>query len=132
HDLRAAYSIAGKGERHDAVEGAKKKAIAHLVPEGAAAPRYTDRQVAAAFKDLEAKIVRNSILDTGLHIDGRDVKTVRPIMSEVGILPRTHGSALFTRGETQALVVATLGTGEDEKYVDALQGTYKETFLLHY
>jgi polyribonucleotide nucleotidyltransferase len=84
------------------------------------------------FKDLEAKIVRDNILDTGRRIDGRDLKTVRPIVCEVGVLPRTHGSALFTRGETQALVIATLGTGEDEQYIDALQGTYKETFLLHY
>ena len=76
--------------------------------------------------------MRWNILDTGKRIDGRDVKTVRPIVSEVGVLPRAHGSALFTRGETQALVVATLGTGEDEQYVDALTGTYKETFLLHY
>jgi polyribonucleotide nucleotidyltransferase len=132
-DLRAAYSIAGKGERHDAVEAAKAKAIAHFVPEGATEkPAYDERQIAGAFKELEAKIVRNSILDTGRRIDGRDVKTVRPIVSEVGILPRTHGSALFTRGETQALVIATLGTGEDEQFIDALQGTYKETFLLHY
>ena len=84
------------------------------------------------FKELEAKIVRWNILDTGKRIDGRDLSTVRPIVGEVGVLPRTHGSALFTRGETQALVVATLGTGEDEQYIDALQGTYKETFLLHY
>ena len=84
------------------------------------------------FKELEAKIVRWNILDTGNRIDGRDVKTVRPIVCEVGVLPRTHGSALFTRGETQALVVSTLGTGEDEQFIDALQGTYKETFLLHY
>jgi polyribonucleotide nucleotidyltransferase len=132
-DLRAAYSIAGKGERHDAVETAKAKAIAHFAPEGAPEkPRYDARRVAAAFKDLEAKIVRNNILDTGRRIDGRDAKTVRPIVSEVGMLPRTHGSALFTRGETQALVIATLGTGEDEQFIDALQGTYKETFLLHY
>ena len=84
------------------------------------------------FKELEAKIVRWNILDTGKRIDGRDLKTVRPIVSEVGVLPRAHGSALFTRGETQALVVATLGTGEDEQWIDALAGTYKETFLLHY
>ena len=90
------------------------------------------QQVGGVFKELEAKIVRWNILDTGQRIDGRDVKTVRPIVSEVGILPRAHGSALFTRGETQALVVATLGTGEDEQYIDALHGTYKETFLLHY
>ena len=84
------------------------------------------------FHDLQAKVVRWNVLDTGIRIDGRDVKTVRPILAEVGILPRTHGSALFTRGETQALVVATLGTGEDEQYVDSLEGTYKERFLLHY
>src|SRR5690606_16639225 len=84
------------------------------------------------FKALQGKIVRWNILDTGTRIDGRDLKTVRPISAEVGILPRTHGSALFTRGEAQALVVAPLGTGEDEQYVDALTGTYKETFLLHY
>ena len=77
-------------------------------------------------------MVRSSILSTKHRIDGRDLTTVRPIVCEVGILPRTHGSALFTRGETQALVVATLGTGEDEQYIDALEGTYKETFLLHY
>ena len=76
--------------------------------------------------------MRWNILDTGIRIDGRDVKTVRPIVAEVGVLPRTHGSALFTRGETQALVVATLGTGDDEQFIDALEGTYKETFLLHY
>ena len=76
--------------------------------------------------------MRSSILDTKHRIDGRDLNTVRPIVCEVGILPRTHGSALFTRGETQALVVTTLGTGEDEQYIDALEGTYKETFLLHY
>ncbi len=84
------------------------------------------------FHDLQAKVVRWNILDTGIRIDGRDVKTVRPILAQAGVLPRTHGSALFTRGETQALVVATLGTGEDEQYVDSLEGTYKERFLLHY
>ena len=84
------------------------------------------------FKACEADIVRRGILETGKRIDGRDVATVRPIVSEVGVLPRTHGSALFTRGETQALVVATLGTGDDEQFIDALEGTYKESFLLHY
>ena len=76
--------------------------------------------------------MRWNILDHRRRIDGRDLKTVRPIVAEVGVLPRTHGSALFTRGETQALVVATLGTGEDEQYIDSLEGTYKERFLLHY
>jgi polyribonucleotide nucleotidyltransferase len=131
-DLRAAYAIADKMDRHAAVDAAKAKVIAHFCPEGAENPAYSKLRVAGVFKALEAKIVRWNILDTGRRIDGRDVKTVRPIVSEVGVLPRAHGSALFTRGETQALVVATLGTGEDEQWIDALQGTYKETFLLHY
>jgi len=131
-DLRAAYAIADKMERHKAVDAAKTKVMAHFCPEGVESPPYPQQQVAGVFKNIEAKIVRWNILDTGRRIDGRDVKTVRPIVSEVGVLPRVHGSALFTRGETQALVIATLGTGEDEQWVDALQGTYKETFLLHY
>jgi polyribonucleotide nucleotidyltransferase len=131
-DLRKAYAIPSKQERHVAVDAAKAKVMAHFIPEGVDNPPYDKLQVAAVFKEIEAKIVRWNILDTGNRIDGRDVKTVRPIVSEVGVLPRAHGSALFTRGETQALVVATLGTGEDEQYVDALTGTYKETFLLHY
>jgi polyribonucleotide nucleotidyltransferase len=131
-DLRAAYAIPNKMERHAAVDAAKTKVLAHFCPEGVENPPYPKQQVANAFKAIEAKIVRWNILDTGRRIDGRDLKTVRPIVSEVGVLPRAHGSALFTRGETQALVVATLGTGEDEQWIDALQGTYKETFLLHY
>jgi polyribonucleotide nucleotidyltransferase len=131
-DLRAAYAIAEKAERHKAIDGAKERVMNHFCPPDVEQPKYPKLQVAGAFKDLEAKIVRWNILDKGTRIDGRDVKTVRPINCEVGVLPRTHGSALFTRGETQALVVATLGTGEDEQYIDALQGTYKETFLLHY
>ena len=85
-----------------------------------------------AFGNLEAEVVRTAILDTGKRIDGRDTKTVRPIVAEVGVLPRAHGSALFTRGETQALVVATLGTGQDEQIIDALEGEYREHFMLHY
>src|SRR5262249_5096380 len=131
-DLRAAYSVPNKMERHKAVEAAKAKVVAQLCPEGAEAPAHTKLQVAGVFKDLEAKIVRWNILDSGCRIDGRDVKTVRPIVSEVGVLPRAPGSALCTRGETRALVIATLGTGEDEQFVDALPGTYKEPFLLHY
>jgi polyribonucleotide nucleotidyltransferase len=131
-DVRSAYAIADKMARHKAVDAAKAKVMAHLLPEGHENPPYTKLQIGAQFKELEAKIVRWNILDTGKRIDGRDLKTVRPIVSEVGVLPRTHGSALFTRGETQALVVATLGTGEDEQWIDALQGTYKERFLLHY
>jgi polyribonucleotide nucleotidyltransferase len=85
-----------------------------------------------AFGNLEAEVVRGAILDTGKRIDGRDTKTVRQIVAEVGVLPRAHGSALFTRGETQALVVATLGTGQDEQIIDALEGEYREAFMLHY
>src|SRR3954470_10606577 len=131
-DVRAAYAVPDKMERHRATDAAKAKVLAHFCPEGTENPPYSKLQVAGVFKKIEAKIVRWNILDTGRRIDGRDVKTVRPIVSEVGVLPRAHGSALFTRGETQALVVATLGTGEDEQWIDALQGTYKETFLLHY
>jgi polyribonucleotide nucleotidyltransferase len=131
-ELRAAYAIPDKMARHKAVDAAKAKAMAHFLPEGVDNPPHSKQQVAGVFKDLEAKIVRWNILDTKRRIDGRDLQTVRPIVSEVGILPRAHGSALFTRGETQALVIATLGTGEDEQFVDALPGTYKETFLLHY
>src|SRR6187399_3028167 len=130
-DLRSAYGVADKMARHKAVDAAKAKVMAHYFPEGAE-PKYDKLRAAGVFKELEAKIVRWNILDTSKRIDGRDLKTVRPIVSEAGILPRAHGSALFTRGETQALVVATLGTGEDEQWIDALSGTYKESFLLHY
>jgi polyribonucleotide nucleotidyltransferase len=130
NELRAAYAIPDKMARHNAVEAVKERVIGHFSLEGA--EKFPKLQVAGVFKELEAKIVRWNILDTGYRIDGRDVKTVRSIVAEVGVLPRTHGSALFTRGETQALVVATLGTGEDEQWIDALQGTYKESFLLHY
>src|SRR5215469_4436299 len=130
-DLRAAYAIPVKQDRYAAVGAAKEKVMAHFFPEGEE-PKYEKLRVADVFKELEAKIVRWYILDTGKRIDGRDVKTVRNIVCEVGVLPRAHGSALFTRGETQAMVVTTLGTGEDEQYIDALSGTYKETFLLHY
>ncbi len=130
-ELREAYKHTVKQERYAAVDAVKAKVTAALFPEGGEA-KFTKEEVGAAFKELQAKVVRWNILDTGVRIDGRDVKTVRPIVSEVGVLPRTHGSALFTRGETQALVVATLGTGEDEQYVDSLEGTYKERFLLHY
>jgi polyribonucleotide nucleotidyltransferase len=130
-DLRSAYSISKKQDRYAAVGAVKEKMLAHFFPEGAE-PKYDKQRIAGVFKELEAKIVRWNILDTSKRIDGRDLSTVRPIVCEVGVLPRTHGSALFTRGETQALVVTTLGTGEDEQWIDALQGTYKEHFLLHY
>jgi polyribonucleotide nucleotidyltransferase len=130
-ELREAYKITAKQNRHNAVDAVKAKVIAALFPADAE-PEFSKELVAEVFHDLQAKVVRWNILDTGIRIDGRDVKTVRPIVAEAGVLPRTHGSALFTRGETQALVVATLGTGEDEQYVDSLEGTYKERFLLHY
>jgi polyribonucleotide nucleotidyltransferase len=130
-ELREAYKITAKQDRYNAVDAVKAKVFAALLPD-AGEQKFSKEQVAEVFHDLQAKVVRWNILDTGIRIDGRDKKTVRPIVAEVGILPRTHGSALFTRGETQALVVATLGTGEDEQYVDSLEGTYKERFLLHY
>ncbi len=131
HDLRSAYAITQKQDRYKAIDAAKSKVMSALVPaEGEA--RFPVDKVKTAFKEVQAKVVRMNILDTGSRIDGRDVKTVRPILSEVGILSRAHGSALFTRGETQALVVATLGTGEDEQFIDALEGTRKENFMLHY
>ncbi len=130
-ELRDAYKITEKAARYAAVDAVKAKVKAHFLPEGGEA-KYTAEVVGSVFKTLQAKIVRWNILDTKSRIDGRDLETVRPIVSEVGILPRTHGSALFTRGETQAIVVATLGTGEDEQYVDSLTGMYKERFLLHY
>ncbi|HEV2545243.1 MULTISPECIES: polyribonucleotide nucleotidyltransferase [Methylorubrum] len=130
-ELRDAYKITVKQDRYKAVDAVKAKVVAALCPaEGE--QKFSPEKVKAAFKEAQSKVVRWNILDTGSRIDGRDVKTVRPIVSEVGVLPRAHGSSLFTRGETQALVVATLGTGEDEQFIDALEGTYKERFLLHY
>ncbi len=131
-DLRAAYAITAKQERYKAVDAAKAKVMAAMLPEDGSEAKYTKQELAEVFKELQAKVVRWNILDTGIRIDGRDVKTVRPIVAEVGFLPRTHGSALFTRGETQAIAVATLGTGEDEQFVDSLEGTFKERFMLHY
>jgi len=121
------YKSVVKQERYAKVGAAKKAVVAQLTEEGI----YADA-AKAILKDLEADIVRNAILDTGLRIDGRDTKTVRPIVAEVGLLPRAHGSALFTRGETQALCVATLGTGQDEQIIDCLEGEYRENFMLHY
>jgi polyribonucleotide nucleotidyltransferase len=129
-DLKKAFQIAGKQDRNNKVAEAKAKAVAELLTaESSAADKV---KLAGAFKEIEKNVVRSSILKTGKRIDGRDLVTVRPIDCLVHVVPRTHGSALFTRGETQALVVATLGTGEDEQWIDSLEGTYKETFLLHY
>ncbi|MCC6717783.1 MAG: polyribonucleotide nucleotidyltransferase [Acetobacteraceae bacterium] len=125
--ITEAYKEPLKQVRQDKVSAAKKAAAAALAAEGLDADKAK-----GLFKELEADIVRNAILDTGLRIDGRDTKTVRQIVAEVGVLPRAHGSALFTRGETQALCVATLGTGQDEQIIDALAGEYREHFMLHY
>jgi polyribonucleotide nucleotidyltransferase len=127
-DLRAAYAEQSKQARTDKVDAVKKKAKEEIGGEDAAKTEL----VGKLFKDLERDIVRGDIVKSGKRIDGRDGKTVRPISAEVGILPRAHGSALFTRGETQAMVVATLGTGQDEQIIDALEGEYRETFMLHY
>jgi len=131
-ELRDAYKITDKQARYIAVDAAKAKVTAEFLPEGEEDPTYTKQEVGTVFKSLQAKIVRWNILDTSSRIDGRGLETVRQIVSEVGILPRAHGSSLFTRGETQALVVATLGTGEDEQFVDSLTGTTKQNFMLHY
>ncbi|WP_039760957.1 polyribonucleotide nucleotidyltransferase [Bartonella queenslandensis] len=131
-DIRKAYTITDKQERYAAIDALKTEIISKFTPETEEGCQFSTDQIATVFKQLQAKIVRGNILDTQKRIDGRNLSTVRPIQSEVSILPRTHGSALFTRGETQAIVVATLGTGEDEQYIDALTGMYKETFLLHY
>jgi polyribonucleotide nucleotidyltransferase len=134
-DLRSAYRNIRKQERYAAVDAVKAKVMGDLCPEGAAVDNvhvFDKEQVKAVFKEVQGKIVRWNILDDGIRIDGRDLVTVRPIVAEVGVLPRTHGSALFTRGETQALVVATLGTGDDEQMIDELDGTKTQTFMLHY
>ena len=126
-ELKAAYHIHKKQDRLSAIDGIREKAHA-LFADREAEDSVCDK----VFHELEARIVRDMVLDTGLRIDGRDTKTIRVIETQVGLLPKTHGSALFTRGETQALVVSTLGTGEDEQIIDALHGEYKESFLLHY
>jgi len=125
--IAEAYQEKVKQARYEKVGAAKKAVVEVLLAEGLDVEKAKGK-----LKDLEADIVRNAILDTGLRIDGRDTKTVRPIIAEVGVLPRAHGSALFTRGETQALCVATLGTGQDEQIIDALEGEYRSHFMLHY
>jgi polyribonucleotide nucleotidyltransferase len=129
-DLAVAFQIPIKFERRDAIAALRKKHAADFVGEGEG--KLTSKDFGNLFHDVEADVMRNAVLDTKKRIDGRDLVTVRPIVAEVGILPRTHGSALFTRGETQAIVVTTLGTAEDEQFVDSLEGTGKQTFMLHY
>ncbi len=129
-DLKDAFQTADKMERQDKVAAAKDKLMETLLSDDEDSP--TESDIANAFKDLEKKIVRSRIIAGEPRIDGRDNQTVRAIHSRVGVLPRTHGSALFTRGETQALVVTTLGTQRDAQIIDALQGSYKEPFILHY
>ena len=126
--LREAYTETVKQSRVEKINVAKDKAIDSLNEEN---ETVIDR-AKAMLKSVEKAIVRQEILDTKRRIDGRDLETVRPIEAEVGILPRAHGSALFTRGETQGIVTATLGTGQDEQIIDALEGEYREHFLLHY
>ncbi|MFZ5790270.1 MAG: polyribonucleotide nucleotidyltransferase [Pseudomonadota bacterium] len=126
-EMRQAYAEIGKQARTEKVAAVRAKAVEALAAEG-----FEAELVTKLTKSLEQDIVRGAILETGKRIDGRDTKTVRPIDCQVGVLPRAHGSAVFTRGETQALVVATLGTGEDEQIIDALEGEYREHFLLHY
>ncbi|MEC9356553.1 MAG: polyribonucleotide nucleotidyltransferase [Pseudomonadota bacterium] len=125
-----AYSVTDKQERRDALGVVRAEIVAALGTGESA--KWTERQLGNAFHDIEAKVVRNRILDGSPRIDGRDNATVRDLQMEVGVLPRTHGSALFTRGETQALVVTTLGTGKDAQLIDAIEGEWREPFMLHY
>ena len=130
--IDAAYRVADKGARHDAIEQAKKLAAEKLVKSDANPDGMDPVIFKTVCKEVESDVVRTAIVKEGRRIDGRPVDKVRPIVSEVGVLTRAHGSALFTRGETQALVVATLGTADDEQWIDSLEGTYKERFMLHY
>ncbi len=126
-EVAKAYSITVKQDRYAAVGAVRDKVVEAFVTD-----ELPKDKVAGEFHLLEAEVVRGGILKTGKRIDGRDTKTIRPIIAEVGVLPRAHGSALFTRGETQALVVTTLGTGQDEQIIDALEGEYRSRFMLHY
>jgi len=129
-ELAKAFQLPIKFERRDALSAVKKKYAEQFVGEGDG--KVPANVYGALLHDVEADVMRNAVLDTKKRVDGRDPTTVRPIVAEVGILPRTHGSALFTRGETQALCICTLGTAEDEQFVDSLEGTGKQTFMLHY
>jgi polyribonucleotide nucleotidyltransferase len=125
--MKAAYAILDKQERVAAVSAAKEAIIASLSEE-----QQDDANLGSALKKLESTVLRSTVVKDGKRIDGRALDQVRPIVAETGLLPRTHGSALFTRGETQGLVVTTLGTGDDEQFIDALHGNFKSNFLLHY
>ena len=129
-ELAKAFQLPVKFERRDALSAVKKKFAEQFVGEGEG--KVAANVYGGLLHDVEADVMRNAVLDTKKRVDGRDLTTVRPIVAEVGVLPRTHGSALFTRGETQALCIATLGTAEDEQFVDSLEGTGKQTFMLHY
>lgn len=129
-DVNAAFKIKAKGERSAKLDEIKSRVMAELINEETST--LEANKIKDEFFKLEAKTVRSQILNGEPRIDGRDTRTVRPISIRTGVLPRTHGSALFTRGETQALVVATLGTGRDEQVIDALQGEYNDRFMLHY
>ncbi|HEY9447208.1 MAG TPA: polyribonucleotide nucleotidyltransferase, partial [Burkholderiales bacterium] len=129
-DLREAYRIKQKRARSERVDEIRSRVLETLVPAGSSPD--LENIVKSEFSNLEARIVRLQILDGEPRIDGRDTRTVRPITIRTGVLPRAHGTALFTRGETQALVTATLGTSRDEQIIDALQGEYRERFMLHY
>ncbi len=129
-DVNAAFKIKAKGERSSKLDEIKNRVMAELITEETST--LEANKIKDEFFKLEAKTVRSQILNGEPRIDGRDTRTVRPISIRTGVLPRTHGSALFTRGETQALVVATLGTGRDEQTIDALQGEYNDRFMLHY
>jgi polyribonucleotide nucleotidyltransferase len=128
--LTSAYAITEKQQRHTAIGEVKAKVLAELA--SGDTPKFTADEVGGEFFNLEYRLVRERILDGHPRIDGRDTKTVRPITVRTGVLARTHGSALFTRGETQALVVTTLGTGRDAQLIDGLSGERKEGFMLHY
>jgi polyribonucleotide nucleotidyltransferase len=132
--FKAAYEIRSKQARTQRIDQTYREVWAKLIEDAAAAgePKPDDNTVDAILFDLQAKIVRSQILDGEPRIDGRDTRTVRPIAIRQGVLPRTHGSSLFTRGETQALVTATLGTKQDEQIIDALMGEYRDRFMLHY
>ncbi len=129
-DVRKAYQVKQKQARYAQVDEIRSRVVAAVAGDDADATRIN--HIKNLFQDLEARIVRGQILDGEPRIDGRDTRTVRPITIRTGVLPRTHGSALFTRGETQALVVSTLGTARDEQKIDALQGEYSDRFMLHY